>query len=88
MSMYICQNKLQLQNFVIEAFHFSNLDITLFQVDFFNKDLERFERKVTTPELLQNEKQIKEDLEFLNSLREESLRRKFESQVTATTTKN
>ena len=58
-----------------------------FQVDFFNKDLERFERKVTTPELLQNEKQIKEDLEFLNSLREESLRRKFESQVTAATTK-
>jgi len=58
------------------------------KVDFFNKDLERFERKVTTPALLQNEKQIKEDIEFLNSLREESLRRKFESQVTAATTKN
>ena len=59
-----------------------------FQVDFFNKDLERFERKVTTPALLQNDKQIKEDLEFLNSLREESLRRKFESQVTAADNKN
>ena len=73
--------------FCNRCLNFSNLDITLFQVDFFNKDLERFERKVTTPELLQNEKQIKEDLEFLNSLREESLRRKFESQVTAATTK-
>jgi hypothetical protein len=43
---------------------------------------------VTTPQLLENEKQIKEDLEFLNSLREESLRRKFESQLTAATNKS
>jgi len=58
------------------------------KVDFFSRDLERFERKVTTPALLENDKQIKEDLEFLNSLREESLRRKFESQVTAANDKN
>jgi len=58
------------------------------KVDFFNKDLERFERKVTTPALIQNEKQIKEDLEFINSLREESLRRKFEAKLTEATAKS
>jgi sigma54-dependent transcription regulator len=58
------------------------------KIDFFSKDLERYERKVTTPALVQNEKQIKEDLEFLNSLREESLRRKFESEMAAATNKN
>ena len=68
--------------------YISNLDISFFQVDFFNKDLERFERKVTTPALIQNEKQIKEDLEFINSLREESLRRKFEAKLTEATAKS
>jgi len=51
------------------------------KVDFFGQELERFERKVTTPELLKNEKQIQENMAVLNSLREENLRSKFESQA-------
>lgn len=54
------------------------------KVDFFNNELERLERKVTTPQLLKNEKQMQENLDILNSLREEGLRKKFESQTTDT----
>ena len=62
----------------------ANDDVPCFQVDFFNNELERLERKVTTPQLLKNEKQMQENLDILNSLREESLRKKFESQTTDT----
>ena len=60
------------------------IDVPFFQVDFFNNELERLERKVTTPQLLKNEKQMQENLDILNSLREEGLRKKFESQTTDT----
>ena len=68
---------------VLEAERLFSL-VPSFQVDFFNNELERLERKVTTPQLLKNEKQMQENLDILNSLREESLRKKFESQTTDT----
>jgi len=58
------------------------------KVDFFNNELETFQRKYNTPQLLKNEKQIQQDLEFLNSLREDDLRKKFESQAQGTDTKH
>jgi len=58
------------------------------KIDFFNNELEKLERKVTTPTLLKNEKQMQENIEILNSLREEGLRKKFESQANATETKH
>lgn len=49
------------------------------KVDFFNEDLERFNRKINTPQSLANEKQMKEDLELLKRLRESSIRKKLEN---------
>jgi len=49
------------------------------KVDFFNEDLEQFNRKINTPQMLANEKQMKEDLELLKRLRESSIRKKLEN---------
>ena len=51
----------------------------LLNVDFFNEDLERFNRKINTPQSLANEKQMKEDLELMKRLRESSIRKKLEN---------
>lgn len=48
------------------------------KIDFWKEDLERYERKIHTPAVLQNEKQIKEDLAFLEELKRKSLQRKLE----------
>ena len=50
-------------------------------MDFFNEDLEKFNRKVNTPQMLENEKQMKEDLELMRQLREAGIRKKLESQA-------
>ena len=50
-------------------------------MDFFSKDLEAYNKKVNTPQMLANEKQMKEDLDLMRQLRESSLRKKLESQA-------
>jgi len=57
------------------------------KVDFFKDDLIKFERKVQTPEILQNEQKIKDDLELLNRLKEISLKKRLESQAAASVSK-
>ena len=52
-----------------------------FQVDFFTEDLEQFNRKINTPQMLANEKQMKEDLELMKQLRDSAIRKKLESQA-------
>ena len=56
-------------------------------MDFFKDDLIKFERKVQTPEILQNEQKIKDDLELLNRLKEISLKKRLESQAAASVSK-
>ena len=51
------------------------------QVDFFTEDLEQFNRKINTPQMLANEKQMKEDLELMKQLRDSAIRKKLESQA-------
>ena len=57
----------------------NNFLFTFLKVDFFNEDLEQFNRKINTPQMLANEKQMKEDLELLKRLRESSIRKKLEN---------
>ena len=49
-----------------------------FKVDFFNEDLEQFNKKINTPQMLANEQQMKEDLELMKQLREAGIRKKLE----------
>lgn len=51
------------------------------KVDFFNEDLEKFNRKVNTPQMLANEKQMKEDLELMRQLREAGIRKNVHSKL-------
>jgi len=51
------------------------------KVDFFTEDLEQFNRKINTPQMLANEKQMKEDLELMKQLRDSAIRKKLESQA-------
>ena len=48
------------------------------KVDFFNEDLEQFNKKINTPQMLANEQQMKEDLELMKQLREAGIRKKLE----------
>lgn len=49
-----------------------------FQIEYFRDDIERYERKVNTREVVKNDEQIKEDLELFNKLHEISIRKKLE----------
>lgn len=67
-------------NYVNSSIHLTNNFLfTFLKVDFFNEDLEQFNRKINTPQMLANEKQMKEDLELLKRLRESSIRKKLEN---------
>ena len=56
----------------------NNFLFTFLKVDFFNEDLEQFNKKINTPQMLANEQQMKEDLELMKQLREAGIRKKLE----------
>ena len=61
----------------IHQFDLTN-NFCFFKVDFFNEDLEQFNKKINTPQMLANEQQMKEDLELMKQLREAGIRKKLE----------
>ena len=56
----------------------NNFCLHFLKVDFFNEDLEQFNKKINTPQMLANEQQMKEDLELMKQLREAGIRKKLE----------